>query len=252
MTIPMKPLAGFLAACLLLIAASPGQANHVAGATYTGTYDGGTVDFDVSADGTAVTHFGVTLKDGRPCADITITPAMPINDHAFAGPFGPRLAVTGSFPGGRSAEGTFAFSRGVPPECPSGSVPWSAVLDRKAPELRLGGRTSQSIRQRNVLVVAGCPERCSATAKGTIQVPGARRFKLGKARAEIFSGGKETLKLRISREARGAAKQALRRGEKVVAKVRVTARDRGGNVAVRTRTIRLKSAAAPRKAAKPW
>ena len=244
MTVPKKPLAGFLTVGLMLLAASPGQANHVAGATYTGTYDGGTVDFDVSDDGTAVTHFGVTMKDGRPCADITITPAMPINGHAFAGPFGPRLSVTGSFPGGRSAEGTFAL-RDVPSECPSGTVPWSATVDRTAPALRLGGRRSQSIQQRNVLVVAGCAdERCSATARGTMRVPGARPFKLRKAHREILAGDTETLGLRISREARGAAKQALRQGEKVVAKVRVTARDHGG-VTVRTRTIRLKRTAVP-------
>ena len=244
MTVPKKPLVGFLAAGLMLLAASPGQANHVAGATYTGTYDGGTVDFDVSDDGTAVTHFGVTMEDGRTCADITITPAMPINNHAFGGPFGPRLTVTGSFPGGRSAEGTFAL-RSVPSACPSGTIPWSAAVDRTAPALRLGGRKSQSIQQRNVLVVAGCAdERCSATARGTIRVPGAQPFKLRKFGREIFAGDKETLELRIPREARGAARQALRQGEKVVAKVRVTARYHGG-VTVRTRTIRLKRTAAP-------
>ena len=165
MTVPKKPLAGFLTVGLMLLAASPGQANHVAGATYTGTYDGGTVDFDVSDDGTAVTHFGVTMKDGRPCADITITPAMPINGHAFAGPFGPRLSVTGSFPGGRSAEGTFAL-RDVPSECPSGTVPWSATVDRTAPALRLGGRRSQSIQQRNVLVVADVPTSAVPPPRG--------------------------------------------------------------------------------------
>ena len=248
MTVPKKPLVGFLTAGLMLLAASPGQANQVAGATYTGTYDGGTVAFDVSADGTAVTYFGVTLANGRSCSDMTATPAIPINGRTFAGPFGPWLSLTGSFPGRRSAEGTFAFRdvRGVRSECPDGIVPWRAAVDKRAPALRLGGARTQSIQQRNLLVVARCPdEPCTITARGTVTVPGSRRFKLDKAvGASPVAYRKATLKLRISPEARAAIKQSLGQGEKVVAKVRVTARDHGRNVAVRSRTIRLRRIAA--------
>jgi hypothetical protein len=237
-----KGMASVVTVGLLLLAASPGQAHHVAGATYSGTWNGGTVEFDVSADGMTVTRFNVTKNPGQGCTEGQHL-GIPITDHAFDGRAGPALSVSGSFPHTRSAEGAFAFDSGpgVPNyKCGSGSVAWSATVDTTAPALRLGGSASQSIKRGSVVVVVKCPrEACDATAKGTVHVPG-RRFKLKQPSAQDICCTKATLKLGLARKARRAIKRALRQSNQVTAKVTVTARDAAGNAAVKRRTIRLK------------
>lgn len=237
-------VAMFLAVGLLLLAASPGQAEHVSGATYSGTWAGGTIELDVSADGKTVTRFEVSKNPGQRCLE-ALGLQVPINDHAFDASTGPQLSISGSFPSARSAQGAFSFGSGpgVPNyDCGSGSVPWSATVDTSAPALRLGGSKSQSIKRGNVVVAMEClGEGCDATAKGTVQVPGAgRRFKLKQASTQYFCCGKTPLKLGLSRKARRAIKRALRQSKRVTAKVTVTARDSAGNAAARTRAIRLK------------
>lgn len=64
-----KGVAMSLAVGLLLLGASPGQADHVSGATYSGTWEGGTIEFDVSADGMTVTRFNVTKNPGQRCTE---------------------------------------------------------------------------------------------------------------------------------------------------------------------------------------
>jgi hypothetical protein len=236
-------IATVLAVGLLLLAASPGRAEHVSGATYSGAWDGGTVEFDVSADGMTVTRFSVTKNPGLRCTQ-GLGLGIPIIDHAFAGRAGPTLSVSGSFPSARSAQGTFAFDSGpgVPNyKCGTGSVPWRATVDTTAPALRLGGSKSQSIKGGSVVVLVECPgEDCDATAKGTVRVPGVgRRFKLKQASVQNFCCAKTPLKLRLSRKARRSIKRALRQSKRVTAKVTVTARDSAGNAAVKRRTIRL-------------
>jgi hypothetical protein len=236
-------VAMFLALGLLLLAASPGQAHHVSGTTYSGTWAGGRVEFDVSADGKTVTRFGVTKNPGHGCTQ-GLGLGIPINDHAFEGRAGPALFVSGSFPSARSAQGTFAFDSGpgVPNyKCGSGSVAWTATVDTTAPTLRLGGSKSQSIKRGSVVVAMEClGEACDATAKGTVRVASAgRRFKLKQASAQDICCGKTQLKLGLSRKARRAIKRALRQSERIKAKVTVTARDSAGNAAVKRRTIRL-------------
>lgn len=235
--------ASLLAVGLLLIGAGPGRASPVAGATYSGTYDGGKVAFDVADNGMELTYFGVETNDRVPCSDMTALPALPINDDGFSGIFGPELFLAGSFPGPRSAEGTFAFDptprRRLPAACPLGTVSWSAVVDTKAPRLRLGS-ARQSGNARSVVIEAECPaETCEMVAKGTVQVAGTpvRRFKLKKAIRGALD--KLTLELGVSREARRAIRQALRAGRKVTADVTVTARDRAGNAESKRRTARL-------------
>lgn len=245
MTIASKAR-GVVATCfgvgLLLLAAGPAQAHHVDGATYSGTYDGGRMGFDVSDDGTQVTHFEVTTDDRVPCADITIVPAMPINDHAFSGPFGPGLSVEGSFSSGRSAHGAFAFNpapqRRLPASCPSGTIAWRAVVDTTAPKLRLGGSASQAGNRGSVVVEAECPrEFCDISAKGRLSVAGDGRFKLKKTSRTSLDGVRLTLE--VPGKARRAVREALREGRKVTANVTVTARDHAGNSISKTRTIRL-------------
>jgi len=77
---------------------------------------------------------------------------------------------------------------------------------------------------------------------GRFNVPGAAKvYALKAASATIPTGGKATLKLKISRKAQKAIKSALRRHKTVKAKVTVTVTDAAGNRTIRTRVIRLRA-----------
>jgi hypothetical protein len=110
---------------LLALAAFPGMAapvNYSHPATYSGTAaSGGTVEFDVSADGSAVTRFGIDevptvcgiLRGGS-------TDSFPIANEAFSGwgggmvdtpgSMGAYLRIDGSFPSAQEGQGTIGVS----------------------------------------------------------------------------------------------------------------------------------------------
>jgi hypothetical protein len=243
---------------LLLTVAPRAYANHIAGATYTGTHaGGGTVEFDVSSDGANITRFKVTNIRGNICTvsqqEVTYSPGfgVPITNHAFSGKSGSgQLSFSGSFPGTQSAQGTFAFDSGFGPgpRCRSDTVAWTTTTtaqppDTTAPVLLLGGRTTQHpVSQRGVLVVARCPsEACTATATGTVSVPSSSRvFRLRSVTKQIARGGSASIKLRFTRTAFNAVKRALNGGARLKARIAVTARDAAGNSTRKTRTITLR------------
>lgn len=70
------------------LAASTAQAHHSAPATYTGAIaGGGTIEFDVSADGTAVTRFKTldVVRTSSSSSDTEVLGRFPITGHAFQG-----------------------------------------------------------------------------------------------------------------------------------------------------------------------
>jgi hypothetical protein len=239
------------AAIAVTAAAAPGasQANHVAGATYSGKLDGGgRIELEVSADDT-VTRFKLyTRESGRlsECYEGSGF-GIPIEDHAFDGSAGPAETVNGSFPGPRSAEGTFTHAPrtdGSRLAClASGTYAWTAKVDETGPVMRVGGKARQSSGRRSVAVTVECPrEACSAAARGRLEVAGAgatKRFRLGAADADVSTDFESTLRLGISPKARRAIGRAIRTGGTTTAQVTVTARDNAGNAAAKKRTIRL-------------
>ena len=124
-----------------------------------------------------------------------------------------------------------------PPPAPPPPPP-----DTTAPALQLGGAASQRIaRQRAVIVVVACPtEACSATARGTVTVPGsAKVFKLTPVSKQISVGSKASLRLGIARRALTAIAHALKRHRRVSARITVAATDGAKNTTTKQRTIRL-------------
>jgi hypothetical protein len=108
--------------------------NHSHPATYSGTITGGgTVEFDVSADGANVTRFAVTGFPAGPCAtsiDETNTGNYPIGgppSHSFG-----TLDWTGSFDAFQHAEGTFRFNPSGP--CVTPSQSWTATTTAPIPD----------------------------------------------------------------------------------------------------------------------
>jgi hypothetical protein len=254
-----------------MAAVSPAHADHIAGATYTGTHaQGGTVSFTVTPDGSGISSFSV---GGPVMGDVCTFPSgsstsylqpLPIANHAFADTTAP-FTESGSFLGPQSASGTFRIrTPAFPgPTCDSGEVSWKATTtalpppllppppapkpplfgsgDVSAPAAELSGKRTQRA-GRSIAVVVSCPaEPCTATATGTVSTPGAAKvYKLGSATANIPKGGKATLELKVPGKARRTIKRALRRKQKIKAQIVVTAHDAAGNKTTRKRTIRLK------------
>jgi len=108
-------------------------------ATYSGAAaSGGTVELDVSADGSAVTRFatsGVTTTCGTVSG--TSTGYFPIVNDAFSGgsTTGTGTRFEGSFPAPQKAQGTLVLRIFVfPINCTSEKVSWSARTSAPAPD----------------------------------------------------------------------------------------------------------------------
>lgn len=276
-------VAGMRVSCVLLgavtavlVAVDSGSANHSYPATYTGSFDtAGTIEFDVSADGTAVTRVQVTGLDVYPCAttiDSTSMGNIPISGtpHAFSASF-----VTGTFDATQHATGTYTFKTYFPsctatrnwtatttaappePEPEPGPAPGPQPGpqpgpepepepepqpgDTTPPDVALSGKKTQEL-GKSVAVGVACQEACLASATGFVDVPRtavAKRLKLRGAEAAIAAGEKQKLKLRVPRKVRRAIRRALESGETVKAKIRVAAADAAGNDTVEKRAIKL-------------
>lgn len=128
----------------LLLAMSPwvllawpplAAANHLSGATYTGSITGGgTLTVTIASDGSSVTTFKVMNVPGGGC---TISEQLPvdiaISNHNFEFEFSEDsfiVNITGSFPGVGSAQGTLRLGNTNPPPdtppCDTGTETWTA------------------------------------------------------------------------------------------------------------------------------
>ncbi len=105
--------------------------------------------------------------------------------------------------------------------------------------LSLWGGTQQGLR-RKVRVAAICPSDCDVTATGTLRFPetGAR-LDLEAAAGSGLAGAKVKLALVVPPPALKAARKALRRGERVRARIDVTATDGAGGAETARRNVQL-------------
>jgi hypothetical protein len=112
------------------------------------------------------------------------------------------------------------------------------TADTTAPSARLGGKARQDVDK--VAISVELSEAAALTVGGTVNVPGAARtLRFKTVRRQAQAGQRVTVKLKLSRKARGAVKAALRRGRRIKASVKVSARDSAGNTTTRRRSIRL-------------
>jgi hypothetical protein len=280
-------IATVLALVICLLAASRVAGHHSFNAVYTGMHSGGgTVEFNVNADGTLITRY--KLVD-VPCED----PAFTYDVEATYSAGGISIAghafnmqeldesFSGSFPQNQSATGSYQARDTSASGCVTQTVSWNATTstppphcadgvdndadgkidlgadpgcsnsadndetdppDTTAPTAALSGKKTQKA-GRSVKVDVSCPdESCTAKGSGSVSVPrvsAARRFTLRAATAQIPSGGKATLRLKIPRRVLGTIKRALRGRAKVKARLKVSVVDVAGNRTVKRRTIRL-------------
>lgn len=130
--VPGALLAGG-AIALAAVVPTAGRANHIPGATYTGTDErGGAVTLVVSADGSHVTEFAI-----HPCGEpfaISTQPAA-IIDHAFSWEATPPHLygsfLKGSFSDAQTAAGTLNMSNIF--GCESGVLAWTARTQSQPP-----------------------------------------------------------------------------------------------------------------------
>jgi hypothetical protein len=237
---------------VLSLAPAAAQANHIPGATYRGTSPaGGTVEFDLSADGTSVTRFvAADVRTG--CGGMvskSFTGSIPIVTHAFSSDPADAVRFEGSFPSPGSAAGSLIDS-----SCANPAVSWSAATDAAAgtllppdttpPTIDARARRSQRLgRGGRFRVRVGCrDEPCLVVAGGRVAVQGTRAgpFRLKRASARLLRGGSARLEPRLGRRALEAVRRALRSGRRVEVRVTVSAIDAAGNRAVTRLCVRPK------------
>jgi Ca2+-binding RTX toxin-like protein len=135
------------------------SANHIAGATYNGTVQGGTgMSFTVSGDGSGIASFSVAGPlSGGSCSfsgvSATYPSPLPITNHMFTDST-PPLTFSGSFPGQQGASGTVRVRTTNPP-CDTGDLTWTATTTAAPPPpppdgngqggARCGGRAATEI-----------------------------------------------------------------------------------------------------------
>lgn len=234
---------------MLSFATASARADHVPGATYRGVAaTGGTVEFDVSADGSAVTRFvaadvpsncGGTISKGS-------TGSVPIVGHAFSSDPADSIRFEGSFPAKGQAAGSLLQG-----SCPNPLVSWTAATeaaatppppDKSGPALHVRARRSQRLsRGGRIRVRVGCAdEPCRVIADATVAVQREGRFRLTRNLARLGAGDSVRLEPRLGRHARAAVGQALRDGRRAGHRVMISAVDAADNATVRRLTIRLR------------
>lgn len=105
--------------------------------------------------------------------------------------------------------------------------------------LSLWGGTQQSL-GRKVRVAVICPADCDASATGSLRIRATgESYELTAGSASGLAGDKVKLKLAVPPSAAQAARKALRRGDRVRARIDVTATDATGVAASARRNIQL-------------
>ncbi|HUF52445.1 MAG TPA: hypothetical protein VMR52_01570 [Dehalococcoidia bacterium] len=132
-------VAGYLIVSTLI--SDLAAANHIAGATYTGTHSGGgSVEFDITGDGSGISRFRVTNVPGDTCTfseiEVNYATPVPIDNHTFNRQVASGLSFEGSFLTPGTASGTLKVHQNaipfVQPACDSGTLNWSASTNATA------------------------------------------------------------------------------------------------------------------------
>ena len=244
---------------VLLCAASPVAAHHIAGATYEGTHaQGGTVSFTVTPDGTGISSVTVngTLQ-GDTCqftgTTTTYSQPLPITDHAFSDTSPPQTG-SGTFGAPQSANGTFRVQTSAgpySPACDTGDITWNATTRGtttigRSPAgdglRRVGGQLKSTL-SNGLTVTVNCPGPCSIVSE--LQLSGATAKKLGLAAASVVvargtakrsQAGTAKVKVKF----KSKAKRKLRGLTKVNLKLRTKIKDANGRSDTLTKNVTLR------------
>jgi hypothetical protein len=203
---------GMSVAAVALSAPALASADHVPGATYSGTFTtgtGGTVEFTVSADGTTV-DFTATGFGQAGCTGATVgQDDIPITDHSFFfSGTSPTRSISGSFPSPGVATGSARLSFA----CESGFQSWSAETPVVWPDAFL---------EHAVLGFAG-ENVYNRTGAGQAITQRVRQGKAGRFKLHVQNDGTEPDDIDVEGcgSSKGFGVKFTRGGENVTAQVR--------------------------------
>ncbi len=131
-----RALMAALVLAVFLFAAARAEAHHSPSALYTGTHSGGgTVEFDVSADGSAITRYkfvGLPCQDGSFIDFETTGTSVPIANHGFYVADAEEL-FSGSFSQTQAAAGSYqSLGATGAGDCLTDVVSWTATTTAPA------------------------------------------------------------------------------------------------------------------------
>ncbi len=215
--------------------------------------DGGQIAFASERDGNLEVY--LMNADGSSQHPLSLSPAEDIGP-AFS-PDGTRIAFTsardgnleiyvmnrdGSSPTRLTNSPNIEQSPDWQPLAPGAGQPPSApttARDRKAPRLTLRLRKRQrALRRGSVVVRASCDEACFVVSSGKLRRSAGGSFKLKRARRSLAAGVTGTLRLRVPKRAARALSASARK-RKVVARIKITARDAPANTRSLARRVRI-------------
>jgi hypothetical protein len=219
---PVVRLWSVLAVLVLMLVVVPvAQAHHIPGATYRASLpDNGSLEFDVSADGTKITRIKLTGKGDKCEGTLEGTTSLPIVNHAFNHPDADPVAFSGSFPSKQTAQGTVAMDIDLGPpigHCHAGPTSWTATTTASpagSQECRdaLGAVSAAQVQADSAQAAATSAQGAADTARAAIKAA-RRKIKSGhkKLRKASSSAAKKKIQkqLKLANKALTKARKAL-------------------------------------------
>ena len=116
----------------------------------------------------------------------------------------------------------------------------TGTTDTVAPKLSLvGARKTQDVDKLGLTVLLD--EIADVTVTGSVSVPGASKvYRIKKVTKRVAAGTRTRIGLKLSKKARKAIKKALKNGQKLKAKLNITAKDLAGQRTVKRVSVKLK------------
>ena len=229
----MRPWSLLAALVLMLVVGPVAQAHHIPGATYrAGLPDNGSLEFDVSADGTKITRIKLTGKGDKCEGTLEGTNlSIPIVNHAFNHPDADPIAFSGSFPSKQTAQGTSAVDVDLGPpigHCRAAPVSWTATTTASpagSQECRdaLGAVSAAQVQADTAQAAASSAQGAADRARAAIKA----------ARRKIKNGHKKLRKASSSATKKKIQKQ-LKLANKALAKARTALANANSQLQVAT------------------
>jgi hypothetical protein len=195
------------------LAVGVAQAHHIPGATYRGGLpNGGTLEFDVSADGTAISRFRITGSGDVCQGSLELTGlGDQVTNDGFNHPSADPLAFSGSFPSKQKAQGTLSLDITLPPpigRCRTGVVSWTATTSAPATgsaECRnaLASVNAAQVQANSAQAAATSAQNAVTAAQSAADTAGAAiaaaTHKIKNVRKKLRKAGTSTAKKRLKK-----------------------------------------------------
>jgi hypothetical protein len=194
---------------------------------------------------------------------IEVGPTSAISSTAPS-PAGGTAAVWAATPDGSTAaplftgDALFAYNADVEPDadrdgfgdetqdqCPAnastqGPCPVAAPPDTTPPTLSASGRRATLSKRRSISLVVTSNENATGQAAGALRVPkAANAIRFTKRNITLAAGERTTVSLKLSRRTATRVRKALKKRQRLIARITLTFKDAAGNAATRRLKLRV-------------